>query len=198
MSISTHQLETKDEEALIRQAITGSRDAFALLVRSHQAAVRWQLSRSLRNPAAVDDVAQEVFLHAYQNLASYRGAGSLRSWLSGIARNKAKQFIRTDIRRKERETGALAVQLAKWRLDRLEANSGHGDEFEQTIQTLRECIKALAPKSRRVLEDHYFRSQTLESLGEQQGRSGGAVRMMLFRIRKALGECIREKLPGEV
>ena len=59
------EFEASDEVVLLRQAASGSREAFARLVRMHQAAVRWFLLRGLRDPAAADDLAQEVFLAAF-------------------------------------------------------------------------------------------------------------------------------------
>ena len=94
-----------EEAVLLRQAAGGSREAFALLVRLHQAAVRWCLVRYVRDPATADDLAQEVFLAAYQNLATCRSAGSLRGWLLGIARNVAIQHVRSESRRRLRERG---------------------------------------------------------------------------------------------
>jgi RNA polymerase sigma-70 factor (ECF subfamily) len=130
-------LETYDEAGVVRQAAAGSADAFALVVRRHHAAVRWCLARSIRDPSTVDDLAQEVFLAAHQRLAEYRGSGSLRSWLLGIARNMAKQHLRTECRRRARETGSLAVQLARWRLDRLENELVDREDQEQVFVVLR-------------------------------------------------------------
>ncbi len=188
------QQETSDEAGVVRQAAAGSAEAFALLVRRHHAAVRWCLARSIRDASTVDDLAQEVFLTAHEHLPEYRGTGGLRSWLLGIARNMAKQHIRTEIRRRERETGPLAVQLARWRLARLENEPVDGEDQEQVFAVLRKCIDRPSSESRHVVEEHYFGHQTLESIAKRQGRSGGAVRMMLLRIRTALGNCIEGKL----
>jgi RNA polymerase sigma-70 factor (ECF subfamily) len=192
------QLETSDEAGVVRQAAAGSAEAFALVVRRHHAAVRWCLARYVRDPSTVDDLAQEVFLNAHQQLPDYRGTGSLRSWLLGITRNIAKQHLRTESRRRARETGPLAVQLAQWRLDRLETEQLEGEDQEQVFAVLRECIDRLPPESRWTVEEHYFRRQTLESIADRRGRSGGAVRMMLLRIRTALSKCIEGKLGIEV
>jgi RNA polymerase sigma-70 factor (ECF subfamily) len=73
-----------------------------------------------------------------------------------------------------------------------------GEESERTFKALRECIASLAPESHQVLDEHYFQQQTLESIAKRQGRSGGALRMMLFRVRKVLRKCIREKLRDQV
>jgi RNA polymerase sigma factor (sigma-70 family) len=192
------QLDTCDEAGVVRQAAAGSSEAFALVVRRHQAAVRWCLARYIRDPSTVDDLAQEVFLTAHEHLPEYRGAGTLRSWLLGISRNMAKQHLRTEDRRRARETGPLAVQLTRWRLDRLGNELVDGEHQEQVFAVLHKCIDRLPPESRRVVEEHYFGHQTLESIAKRQGRSGGAVRMMLLRIRTALGECIGDKLGRQV
>ena len=105
------EFEASNEVVLLHQAVSGSREAFGQLVRMHQAAVRWFLVREDRDPAAADDLAQEVFLAAYQNLAACRGKAGLRGWLLGIARNMAVQHVRGETRRRARERGPLAT---KW------------------------------------------------------------------------------------
>jgi RNA polymerase sigma-70 factor, ECF subfamily len=186
--------QESEEAELLRRAAGGSPDAFADLVRLHQAAVRWRLVRSLRDPSTADDLAQEVFLVAYKNLATCRSANGLRGWLLGIARNLATQHIRGESRRRKRERGPLAVQLAMWRVEQLQQNPEEGVEHERTLETLRHCFEQLAPESRRVVDEHYLQRQTVESIAQRQGRAAGAVRMMLLRIRKVLGECIRKNL----
>ena len=64
---------------------TRDRDAFAELVRRHQADVRRLLRRLTRGDAALaDDLAQDTFLRAYRGLATYRG-GRFGAWLYRIA-----------------------------------------------------------------------------------------------------------------
>ena len=186
--------EASDEAVLLQQAASGSREAFALLVRLHQAAVRWCLVRYVRDPATADDLAQEVFLAAYQNLATCHSLDSLRGWLLGIARNVAIQHVRGEARRRLRERGPLSTQLARWRIEQLEQDPQDSLDHQRKFETLRNCMEHLAPESRRVVEEHYFHRQTVESIAQRQGRGAGAVRMMLLRIRKTLGQCIRQNL----
>jgi RNA polymerase sigma-70 factor (ECF subfamily) len=190
--------EIGDEAGLVHHALAGSGAAFALLVRRHEASVRWFLARAVRDPATADDLAQEVFLCLHQHLAEYRGDGPLRAWLLGIARNLAAQHMRAIARRREREAGVLQVQLAEWRMERLARNPQKDEDCERAFAALHDCVRELAPESRRVVEAHYFRGQTIAAIARQQGRNGGAVRMMLLRIRQVLGECLRRKLGHEV
>ena len=49
----------------------------------------------------VDDVVQDVFLAAWDNLHSFKGTSSLRTWLLGIARHKVESYYRRRLREPE-------------------------------------------------------------------------------------------------
>ena len=191
------QAELNDDVGLVRRTLTGSVEAFAILVRQHEAAVRWFLTRALRDPSAAEDLAQEVFLYVHQRLGEFRGEGSLRAWLLGIARNLAAQHIRAAVRRRSREEGELSLQIARLRMERLAQDPCDDKDRERTLAALDDCLRGLAPESRRVVQEHYFHRRTIEAIAREHDRSAGAVRMTLMRIRNALGDCIRKKLEPE-
>lgn len=47
-----------------------------------------------RNTHTADDVAQDVFIKAYQHIASFRGEASVKTWLLKITRNTALSYLR--------------------------------------------------------------------------------------------------------
>jgi len=62
----------------------------------------WRSLRRLGVPeAALDDAAQEVFLVAFRREAQFEGRSSLRTWLFGIAWNRARELLRGARRRPE-------------------------------------------------------------------------------------------------
>lgn len=63
-------------------------DAFALLVRAHQQGLRAFLGRLCGNAAEADDVAQEAFVFAWENLHRFDPARDFRPWLFAIAWRK--------------------------------------------------------------------------------------------------------------
>jgi RNA polymerase sigma-70 factor, ECF subfamily len=192
--MATMQDETENETELIGQAISGSRPAFSRLVELHHVPVRCYLVRYLRDTAAADDLAQEVFLRAYQGLAEFRGESNLRTWLLGMAKRLAAQHIRGESRRRRHEASPLLATLAEWRIEWLNDDPLEREDHDRVLEMLRSCMGRLAPESQQVVTEHYFEGKPLEAIAERQGRKGGAVRMMLLRIRKALGECLRAKL----
>ena len=84
-SSSAHDLE------LVALAANGSRPAFGELVRRHGSAVRGLLRRMGADAASTDDLAQDAFLAAYEQIAEFRGEGTFQAWVRRIA---ARLYIR--------------------------------------------------------------------------------------------------------
>ena len=172
---------------LINEMLGGSPIAFGKIVRLYQGDVRMIVSKWIQCPAAADDIAQDVFVAAYENLNRFDDQRSIKAWLIGIAKNKAKLHLRSEARRRKHHL-AIESQIQKWKVQELDKESPW-DTSEQRSLVL--CIKKLAPESRQLIKKHYFDGNTLESIARESNRTGGSLRMMLLRIRKALAKCIR-------
>jgi len=111
------------EGALVGQAQAGSARAFSQLVDMHSQAVRAFLRRLTGNWAEADDLAQEVFVAAWQNFARFDRARDLRPWLCGLAYRKflssRRAFFRSARRDTEfaREQETIAKPMSDLRLD---------------------------------------------------------------------------------
>ncbi|MBZ5578407.1 MAG: RNA polymerase sigma factor [Acidobacteriia bacterium] len=93
-----------DDESLLAAIRDGSDSAFNTLIDRHQQAVRTFLRGLTANPSDADDLAQETFLAAWTQAKSFRGQGSVRSWLFSIAWRKAKGSQRRWFRAARRDT----------------------------------------------------------------------------------------------
>lgn len=78
----------------MRQAQAGSAPAFGLLVRAHGQALRAFLRRLHGGHAEADDLAQEVFVFAWENIGRFDATRAFRPWLFGIAWRKYRQSQR--------------------------------------------------------------------------------------------------------
>src|SRR5688572_30705401 len=83
-----------DDVALVNRSRAGDRDAFGELVTRYQSLVCSITYSATGSLATSEDIAQETFLAAWQQLASLREPAKLRSWLCGIARNLANNTLR--------------------------------------------------------------------------------------------------------
>lgn len=89
-----------EDAALVKHAIAGDADAFALLYYRYRLDV-WNMAFfQLRNHHEAEDTVQETFLRAHRALASHKNGGeALRPWLLTICRNACFDRIRASRRR---------------------------------------------------------------------------------------------------
>ncbi|OIQ96446.1 ECF RNA polymerase sigma-E factor [mine drainage metagenome] len=87
------------DQVLVERVQRGDRQAFGLLVSKYQRKLIRLLSRMIRDPAEVEDVAQEAFIKAYRALPGFRGDSAFYTWLYRIGINTAKNFLAAQGRR---------------------------------------------------------------------------------------------------
>jgi len=88
------------DEALVHQTLAGAQDAFAALVRRHRRAALARALAILGDPADADDIAQEAFVHAYEQLATCRQPARFAAWLLTIVHRRSLNRLRTIKRRR--------------------------------------------------------------------------------------------------
>ena len=110
-------MELNDIELVAMAKAAQDDDAFAELVRRHQARLRAFLRRLCGSDFLADDIAQDTFIKAHRALSDFQGGGSFRSWLCAIA---YREFLQN--KRKEKAAARLEDALME------EAASAPGDE----------------------------------------------------------------------
>jgi len=85
--------ERQSDQELVARVQERDRSAFDLLVIKYQQKVASLISRYIRDPSEVVDVAQEVFLKAYRALPGFRGESAFYTWLYRIAINTVKNYL---------------------------------------------------------------------------------------------------------
>ena len=95
--------EETDESAVLAAAQRGDRAAQGVLFHRHRERVARQVLRMGGDPAAVDDLVQDVFIAAFSALPRFRGDSQLSTWLYTIATNRVRNYWDAQRRRKRRE-----------------------------------------------------------------------------------------------
>jgi len=89
------------DEALLAACGVGDTAALGALFDRHHQAIYRLVSRLLSaEPGAIDDLVQTTFLEAWRAARGFRGKGSVRSWLYGIAANAVRHHVRSAVRRR--------------------------------------------------------------------------------------------------
>ena len=87
-------LRKMNDDALITAFQSGDQDVYRILVERHQERIRNLLYSIFHDRDFIDDLAQEVFIKAYQALPNFRFEASFYTWLYRIAVNKSRDELR--------------------------------------------------------------------------------------------------------
>lgn len=140
-----------------------------------------------RNVQASEDIAQETFVAAWQNLRNLRNPESFLPWLRQVTRNQAHLWRREHARDVSDEALLQATSDARpTPIDRVLA--------DEEQQLLRDAIDALPEDARDVLILYYREEQSTQQVALLLGMSEAAVRQRLSRARAAVREQVLEKL----
>lgn len=82
------------DEELVRIAVDGDQEAFRELHRRYSPLLFGRAYRLLNDRHDAEDVVQDTFMVAWENLAKLRHPDRFPGWLQGILGNKIKEFIR--------------------------------------------------------------------------------------------------------
>lgn len=178
---------------LVRRVQGGDRVAFDLLVQKYQHRIAHLVARYVRDPAEVEDVAQEAFIKAYRGLANFRGESAFYTWLYRIAINTAKNYLVSAARRipDHGVDAAEAEQLDSGTLlhdvdtPEQEALSG---EVERAVFR---AIDSLPGELREAITLRELEGLSYEEIAEVMDCPIGTVRSRIFRARAAIDEQIR-------
>lgn len=171
--------ETGDAELLRRYVRKDDQDAFAELVRRHVGLVFGAALRVLGDRAGAEDVSQEVFLALARKAAWLCQSGSLAGWLHRAAVLEARQRLRGQLRRDQRER--LAIDLATTMHPHSSApNTASGD--------LDEALLELGDRDRTALTLRFFEQRGFREIGRILGISEDAAQK---RVAKALQSLTR-------
>lgn len=188
--------EKNTDQQLVDRVFKGDKHAFDLLVLRYQHRILGLIGRFIRDPAEVEDVAQEAFIKAYRALPKFRGDSAFYTWLYRIAINTAKNYMvargrrppATDVDVEDAEfleNNALLTDIGT-----PEANQ----EKDDLRRVINEAIEDLPEDLRTAFTLREFSGLSYEEITEIMGCPVGTVRSRIFRAREALDKKIRPLL----
>lgn len=190
--------EQDTDQQLVERVQQGDQRAFELLVKKYQHKIMSLISRYVKQPGDVPDVAQEAFIKAYRALPNFRGDSAFYTWLYRIAVNTAKNYL---VSRGRKPPGTdIDVQDAEF------LDDGHGlkDIASPESQMLSDEIKAVVLEAIDALPDDLKQAITLreldgmgyEEIAVTMDCPIGTVRSRIFRAREAIDKKLKPLLEG--
>jgi len=173
------------ERDLIARSQQGDKQAFGELVLRHRQGVINVVYRMCGDANLAEDVAQDAFVRAWQNLRSYRPRSPFRNWVYRIAANAA-----LDVLRAEKETADVDSLPLPATGDGPDALA----ERNERAEAVRRAVMALPPSSRAALVLREYEGLQYQEIADVLGIPIGTVMSRLSYARGRMAELLAPHL----
>ncbi len=168
--------------ALVAQVVVlGNKRAFDTLVKKYQSPVRrFFLHQTLGDEELSDDLAQETFIKAYTNLASFKNLSNFSTWLFKIAYNIFYDYIRN-----RKETSGLE----DWEVDATYQTEQKriGEEMD-----IYRGLSLLKEAERMCITLRYMEDLSVDKIASITGMPSGTVKSHLSRGKEKLANFLKQ------
>ena len=176
----------QNDAELIQHSLQGDQDAFASLVKKYQKGVHALAWRKIGDFHIAQEITQDTFLKAYQNLGDLKSYNSFAGWLYVIAAR-----LCYDWHQKNRTPVASLDNIDASEVDKVSYSQYiTGKQAAEADETRREVVKRLLQKlpesERTVITLFYLGEMTINAIGEFLGVSPNTVKSRLSRARNRL------------
>ena len=189
-----------DLNATIARVLAGDLDAFSGIIKTYHVTLYNFTAMTFPDADQIEEIAQEVFIRAYQQLSGYDTAQPFWPWLRGIARNVVREELRAKQKiARERHAFAEAALLraADRFAEKVDDVFDPGAQEAPALALLRECLERLSSRGRRIVRSFYEEGLTSEEIASRLDVGSSGVRNALVRIRVKLRDCVKSKLEAE-
>jgi RNA polymerase sigma-70 factor (ECF subfamily) len=174
----------------IRRCLSGEGDAYRRLVERHQQRISGIMWRFSRDPDTHEDLVQDVFVEAYQSLATYRARAPFAHWIARIATRVGYRHWK----RERREGTIETVPLAEW--DGIAEEPAADAGPAEAAELLHRLLGQLPPRDRLVLTLRYVDEHSVEKTAELTGWSKTMVKVQAWRARGKLKKLFEKAAEG--
>jgi RNA polymerase sigma factor (sigma-70 family) len=178
---SIYKVRTEDGH-LVYKCLNGEPELFGILVDKYKAGIYAFVYNKLRNFHDAEDVTQEVFLNAFKDLRKLKNFDSFAIWLSSIASNLIKKWMRSKIRRPDGEF------IEDKNPNEIKEPSTESSSENEISESLHIALNSLPEIYRQVLTLHYLGDMSGMEIARTLGISHDTVRQRLSRAREQLKE----------
>ena len=163
---------------------------FLLELTNHQSTLYAVITALVGGVQGAQDVLQETNVVLLEKACDYDAARPFVPWALTFARFQVMAWRK----RQARDRLVLNDELFGVLADRLVAEAAPPNRRLDAIET---CLSNLQPDSRELVDARYVHGEAVQEIAARLGRSVNVVSVSLFRIRKALLDCVRTKLAAD-
>jgi RNA polymerase sigma-70 factor (ECF subfamily) len=175
--------DTEADNSIVERYLAGDMTAFDELMIRYERLVYRVCYRFVNNRDDAMDLAQEVFIKAFEHLASFRRESSMKTWLYRIAMNHCINHVKKNAR----EFVEIKENIGSTRA------SVHSEmEEREQREHFRLLVKRLPPKQKAILEMRIHEQLSYEEIATMSGRSISTIKASVFFALEKLRKLVKE------
>ena len=195
-------MEREDDVQLIHAVLSGDDSAFDILVEKYQKSVHALAWRKIGDFHYAEEITQDTFLRAYQNLSTLRNPSKFLRWLYVIADRLCLNWLRKQ--KSEEQLQSLEdtpmEEVVKSAYARHVLEQRETEATEHRFEIVKKLLDKLPEGEQTAMTLYYLGEMTTKEIGKFLGVSVETIRTRLHRARKRLQEeeelLIQEVLGG--
>ena len=187
----------RTEAELIAAVLKGEAASFEPLVEKYSPRIFAMARRYARRESEVEDIAQQIWLKAFEHLSSYRAEAPFEHWLMRLAVRTCYDALRAHQRNRETAFSQLTEPEEDW-LERFATEPDAAQENAEAARLLVErVLEQLSPPARLVITLQEIEGRSVKEIAKLTGWSVSMVKVRAFRaraeMRKRLARLAKEK-----
>ena len=184
-----------EDDVLVKQAIGGDEQSYKQLVEKYRRALHFHILKMVSDREQVEDLVQETFVKAFDNLNSYNTNYAFSTWLYRIATNHTIDYLR----KKKLQTLSIdePVKTKSGEMEmQLPDDSARTDRDiiqKQRKKMVQQAIAELPKKYRKVIQLRHMEEKSYQEISEVLDKPLGTVKAHIFRAREMLYKALKDK-----
>jgi RNA polymerase sigma-70 factor, ECF subfamily len=177
-------------EDLIARARRGDEEAFRLIFKRYTRPVIRFIFCMVNDRSLAEELAQETFVRAYKNLGALRDEAKLSTWLFGIAKNVAREALRSSRQESHRVEFERLLAVCD------EKPSPAGELLDKELNdVVRHALGMLGEEKRLVFTLKVYQQRSYGEIAQITGFSIPKIRNILYRARAEMRRRLSPYLP---
>ena len=177
--------EADSDITLVERYTNGDMGAFDELMIRYERQIYRLCYRFTSNTDDARDLAQEVFIKAFEHLVDFRKESSLKTWLYRIATNHCINHVKSNTQQFVEVTETVRQTSA----------TAHAElEEREQRDHFRKMVKRLPPKQRAILELRIHEQLSYEEIATMSNRSVSTIKASVFFALEKLRKLVKEPL----
>ncbi|MAZ26300.1 MAG: RNA polymerase [Cytophagaceae bacterium] len=180
----------QDDNDIIAQVLTGNTQVYGVLVHKYERYVFTLCLRMVKNNEEAEEVAQDVFVKAYQKLRTFRQESRFSTWIYRIAYNRCLDYLAAA----KRKINVDNIERIK---DHQLSHTEHALDLlhkKERSMHLKKCLDKLPEDEAFLITVYYFEEKSVSEVAAITGLGESNVKVKLYRGRKRLFNLLNAEL----